>query len=302
LDACAFENIPDLCAEMKKSLTSLALLLALSPAHAADPGKKLFTENCSACHQPLVLLVGPPLAEISRLYRGKEAEFLKWCHNPSPHKRKNLVQMPAMTHVPVAELKQIYEHIMVISKDLKEIEQKTGDPFPDTLARRPMVQRMFLDKTGPASIAVALPGDLNFCWDAGECRLRYLWKGEFLDAYPYWRGNGSSLAKVKGEIFYTETTSPLTIDQPVKFLGYSMKDAIPTFKYRLGGTEVHERIEAIDDGLQRSFVFKNAPSQITLGFQANDQLSYSSKTGSWNGTTLSTPTDAPVVVNIKLIK
>jgi len=287
---------------MPNILTSLALLLVLSPAHAADSGKKLFTDNCSACHQPLVQLVGPPLAEINRLYRGKEAEFLKWCHDPNPHIRKNLVQMPVMTHVPVADLKQIYEHIMIISKDLKEIKQKTGDPFPDTLAKRPMVQRMFLDKTGPASIAVALPGDLNFCWDAGECRLRFLWKGDFLDAYPYWRGNGNNLATVNGAVFHTETARPLATGQPVKFLGYTMKDGLPTFKFKLGTVEVHERLEATDDGFNRSFTFKNAPSKITLNFQENDNLGYSSTSGSWNGTTLTAPTNAPVVVNIKLTK
>ena len=287
---------------MENILTSLALLLAISPVDAAGNGEELFTNNCSACHQPLVQLVGPPLSEIGRLYRGKEADFLKWCHSPNPHKRKNLVQMPTMTHVPVADLKEIYEHIMVISKDLKEIKQKTGDPFPDTLVKRPMVQRMFLDKTGPASIAVALPGDLNFCWDAGECRLRFLWKGEFLDAYPYWRGNGNGLAKVKGQVFHTETTGPLNSDQPAKFLGYSMKDRLPTFKYKLGTLEVHERIEATDEGFQRIFTFKGDPSQITLNFEEHDQLGYSSKTGSWNGPTLTAPTNAPVVVNIKLTK
>ena len=288
---------------MQKIITSLAaLLLTLPPGHAVDHGKKLFTDNCSACHQPLVQLVGPPLAEIGRLYRDKEADFLKWCHDPNPHKRKHLVQMPAMTHVPVADLKQIYAHIMVISKDLKEIKQKTGDPFPDTLAKRPTVQRMFLDKTGPASIAVALPGDLNFCWDAGQCRLRFLWQGDFLDAYPYWRGNGNGLAKVKGDVFHTETKSPLPPDQPVKFLGYSMKDGLPTFKYKHGTIEVHERIESTTDGFQRTFNFKNAPSQITLTFQENDKLAYSSEAGSWSGTTLTAPTGAPVVVNIKLTK
>ena len=287
---------------MQKIFSSLALLLALSPAHAADNGKKLFTENCSACHQPLVQLVGPPLAEIGRLYRDKEAEFLKWCHNPNPHKRKNLVQMPAMTHVPVEDLKEIYEHIMVISKDLKEIKQQTGDPFPETLAKRPMVQRMFLDKSGPASIAVALPGDLNFCWDAGECRLRFLWKGEFLDAYSYWRGNGNGLAKLKGEVFHTEAKSPFTAGQPVRFLGYSMKSGVPTFKYKVGAIEVHERIESTADGFQRTLTFQNASSQITMDFQQNEQLGYSSKTGSWTGTTLTAPTDFPVVINIKLIK
>ena len=49
----------------------------------------------------------------------------------------------------------------------------------DAKAERPNVVRAFLPDAGPAAIAVALPGDQNFCWDAGNCRLRYLWSGEF---------------------------------------------------------------------------------------------------------------------------
>ena len=38
---------------------------------------------------------------------------------------------------------------------------------------------------GPAAIAVSLPNDLSYCWDAGSCRLRYAWQGEFLDPDGY---------------------------------------------------------------------------------------------------------------------
>ena len=289
---------------MHRSTAGFLLLLSLGSASAQEEGKTLFTNNCSACHQPQIQTVGPSLAEIGQLYRDKEADFLKWCHDPNPHKRQELTQMPAMVHIPVDDLKQIYSHIMVISRDLKEIKQKTGDPFPKTLDQRPMVQRIFMDKSGPASIAVALPGDLNFCWDAGECRLRYVWQGGFLDGFPYWRANGDGLARVLGNVFHTEEKSPVSFDEktPPRFLGYTMKDGIPTFNYRSGTTDIHERLEPIEGGFQRTFTFKNGPSQVTLSFQKNEKLSYSSETGTWEETTLTAPTASPISVNIKLIK
>ena len=36
-------------------------------------------------------------------------------------------------------------------------------------------------EAGPAAIAVAVNEELHYCWDAGECRLRYIWKGDFID-------------------------------------------------------------------------------------------------------------------------
>ena len=53
--------------------------------------------------------------------------------------------------------------------------------FPGT---PPYWYRIFMRESGPASIAVALPNDQNYCWDAGACRLRYVWRGGFVDPMP----------------------------------------------------------------------------------------------------------------------
>ena len=67
---------------------------------------------------------------------------------------------------------------------------------------RPFVQRIFMPESGPASIAVALPGTQNYCWDAGECRLRYVWRGDFVDASAHWRGNGKDLPVLPPAIWW----------------------------------------------------------------------------------------------------
>ncbi|HQS06969.1 MAG TPA: plastocyanin/azurin family copper-binding protein, partial [Daejeonella sp.] len=45
----------------------------------------------------------------------------------------------------------------------------------------PYIYRVFIDGASPAAIAVSLPGDLSYCWDAGTCKLRFAWRGGFLD-------------------------------------------------------------------------------------------------------------------------
>jgi len=61
----------------------------------------------------------PTQIEIAKLYRGKEKAFIKWAHNPTPHKRKHLQKMAAMAHVPEADLKKIYSYIMESTKGKK---------------------------------------------------------------------------------------------------------------------------------------------------------------------------------------
>ncbi len=284
------------------------LFLLVFPAIlSANPDpKQLYTLNCSACHQLKVAQAGPALTEIAQLYRGKPNAFIKWAQNPTPHQRKNFAPMPAMTHVPVADLKKIYQHIMAITKGVKPVApQKTIDHFPEKLNRRPLVQRIFVQDSGPASIAVALDDRYSFVFDAGATRFRYLWTGGFLDGFPYWQGNGDGLAHQIGTTILTETHSPIpfiTAQTPGKFLGYHMKDGLPTFRYRAKNVTIHERITPTAEGIHRSFSFQNAPSEITLTFPQVAGLTYGSSHGNWRGTQLTTGTKEPVVIHYTFSK
>ena len=44
--------------------------------------------------------------------------------------------------------------------------------------KRPLMYRIFMPDASPAAIAVGLKHGQNYCWDAGQCRLRYAWYGE----------------------------------------------------------------------------------------------------------------------------
>lgn len=135
--------------------------------------------------------------------------------------------------------------------------------------QRPYVQRIFMPDSGPASIAVALPGTENYCWDAGACRLRYAWSGDFIDAAMHWKGNGSALPTFAAPWWTApEGEFPLQIGDDrvaaVKFLGYAIKEGLPEFHYRVGATEVFERISAAKDGVDIRYRIPHAPATVRL--------------------------------------
>jgi cytochrome c551/c552 len=241
------------------------LLLALLPAAAAlaaDPPAKIFQIHCSACHAVDHMLVGPSLVEISGIYRENPDGFVKWCIAPQ-HKREGVVEMPSMAHLGEPVLRGLHGYILEAAAGKTELKKTEGDPYtvPSVMTRRPQVLRIFMPDASPGAIAVALPGDLSFCFDATECRLRYVWKGGFIDGFPYWKANGSSLAKLDGKVVYREASHPLvvmtSVTIPPKFLGYRIgKDGIPTFRYRNHvGAAISETIRPLANGsgIERHF-------------------------------------------------
>ena len=245
-----------------KHLTVFAALLSGSAALAANTPAELFQMNCAACHAVDHVLVGPSLVEISGLYRDQPEGFVKWCIQPQ-HKREGVVEMPSMAHLGEPALRQLHQYVIASAAGKTELKKGDGDPFsvPRAMVRRPQVQRIFLPDASPAAIAVALPGDLSFCFDASECRLRYVWKGGFIDGTLYWKANGSSLAKPDGEVVYREREFPVTAageakHPELKFLGYRVgKDGIPTFRYSRDGVGWQETIRPLPDGsgIERRF-------------------------------------------------
>ena len=123
-------------------------------------------------------------------------------------------------------------------------------------AKTATVSRFFMPKSGPASIAVVLPGGYSYCWDAGAGRFRYAWKGA-LGARP-----DKTVAKVEGEVFYREDAGfPLRVGpdpsaepKQVNFKGYTLDaQGIPEFELDVDGVTVHERIEIKDGRIVRRF-------------------------------------------------
>ncbi len=210
---------------------------------------------------------------------------MKWAVAPEK-KRDGVIEMPSMVHVGEEGLRAIYSHVMKVSEGVAAKAVKNGDPFAesDVHNARPQVQRMFMPDAGPAAIAIALDGDTSACWDAGESRFRYAWSGGFIDGFPYWKGNGSSLAKIKGTITYIEQSSPLASLGARKFQGYRMESGLPVFLYKAGDAEISEKVStAGDGGFSRKFTISPTPTAtITLDFRSPQKVGYSSDKGKWS--------------------
>ena len=148
---------------------------------------------------------------------------------------------------------------------LKKIEEtKEG-------IERPMVKRFFLVKSGPAAIAVALENDLNYCWDAGNCRLRYAWKGDFINLGDNSRSNGNRQLKPAEKEFWNgeggELTYTIHHDDPSvqpDFKGYRLIDGQPEFKYEMGDLAVTEFITGSSEELRQEIKIANAQTPVKI--------------------------------------
>lgn len=153
----------------------------------------------------------------------------------------------------------------------------------------PYAYRVFIAGASPAAIAVSLPDDLSYCWDAGTCRLRFAWKGGFLDNSELWKGKGNVLANVVGKVFFREQTFPFRFTengkQPVvAYKGYKLIDRSPEFHYTIDGVAVYEMIKPSNDqnGLIRTFRFPKSNKAVWFVTDEKDGVVYKSNKGKWS--------------------
>lgn len=244
-----------------KASLSVVLVLAANSSFAAPSAKEIFEQNCSACHQlenKKLPIVGPSLVEINHLYKNDVKRFVKWSIAPGK-KRKDAIEMPSMAHVGSENLEKIHAWILEATKGKKFSPKKVKgvDAYAlnVTESSKPRLQRIFMDGSSPASIAVTIDGQHSLCWDTLSCRMRYVWKGGFIDGFPYWKGNGNAFAKSIGEIYYRapeKLNSSLANAQNKelpKFKGYKMVGGLPVFHYSLGAHNVSEAILNKDGNL-----------------------------------------------------
>ena len=129
---------------------------------------------------------------------------------------------------------------------------------------RAIVVRWDMPDATPAAIAVGLPGGISYCFDAGEARLKYAWRGGFVDMSrtllnkKNQQTNLTETAEIVGEIFFREGIYPIRVGDrervpQTRFRGYRLVDSSPEFHYEVDGIDVYERIEPTDRGLVRLF-------------------------------------------------
>lgn len=137
--------------------------------------------------------------------------------------------------------------------------------------RRPFVQRIFMPEAGPAPIAVALPGTLNYCFDAVSCRIRYAWSGPFLDGTRHWRGSGRDMAEL-GDTAWWSAATPLIrfgsgksdMNPEAQFLGYALKEGLPEFHFKVGKQEVFQLVRAAGNVLEVRFRLPQVKAKVLV--------------------------------------
>jgi len=162
----------------------------------------------------------------------------------------------------------------------------------------PYHYRVFIDGASPAAIAVALPNNVSYCWDAGTAYLRFAWAGGFLDNSDLWKGKGNAEAKVVGEVFFRGKMGfPIRIgdDKPseIVYKGYQLKKRYLEFHYQVDGTDVYELVHEATDGvgLERIFRIPNAAAPVTFCTSPSEGVTYAASTGLWNGGNLQLTAD-----------
>ena len=131
-------------------------------------------------------------------------------------------------------------------------------------AERAIVIRWDMPEASPAAIAVGLPGGVSYCFDAGESRLRYAWRGGFVDMTRTLLNKKNretdltETAEIVGEIFFREERSPVRAGDRERiprrrFRGYRLVDSLPEFHYQVDGVDVYELIAPVAGGIVRRF-------------------------------------------------
>ncbi|MDT0650629.1 plastocyanin/azurin family copper-binding protein [Autumnicola edwardsiae] len=168
--------------------------------------------------------------------------------------------------------------------------QDKQNPDEHMAVKLPAIYRTFMPDSGPASIAVGMPGDISYCWDAGQCRLRYAWQGGFVDLEKNWAGNGNDKAEVVGTVFFRdETEFPIRIGAKnyipkPEYKGYRMENRYPSFQYLLDEIKVTEKITPLTEtsGFKREFVFEHLYKPLWF-FKGDNQVEINSSRGKWEG-------------------
>ncbi|MEP6671763.1 MAG: LamG-like jellyroll fold domain-containing protein [Chthoniobacter sp.] len=157
--------------------------------------------------------------------------------------------------------------------------------------------RIFMRDSGPASIAVQLPDGQNYCWDAGACRLRYVWRGGFVDPMAHWSTNGDALAEVKGRIYYRSAPYfPLRfgdekkVPHEIHFRGYNIVEGLPEFHYQVDGADVHELIKAAHHGgFEETFKISGTKANVFFVTDPNGGATVASEAGKFTDGVLKLP-------------
>lgn len=267
--------------------------------------------NCHdfAGHRSAGDLRGPDMTEMHA--RIRTDWLLRWLQEPS--RLQPGTAMPAFFSDMVADLAHAKMDAIVralaAGKSLPLPEGLLDGPQGYRLVVRdePVLLRTFIAESSTRSIAVGLPGGVSYVFDAEQCRVRFAWRGEFLDVTPVWTGRGGGQAKVLGTKFFTAPAGqPLRIanadsEPAVKFRGYRLVEKFPEFQFDVDGVPVRQRVsKASDKGV--TMEFELGPTKGDVWFIAPEiaGVSFSSAAGKFEHGRLRVPGAALVKFSVRL--
>jgi cbb3-type cytochrome oxidase cytochrome c subunit len=179
----------------------------------------------------------------------------------------------------------------------------------------PIVIRWDMPEATPAAIAVGMPGELSYCFDAGETRLRYAWHGGFIDL------SGTLLSKrdpetqlsytaaLVGDIFFRSASFPIRVGRLEEiprrqFRGYRLIDGFPEFHYTVEGIDVREKIIQAQGavGIVREFRFDVVDQPVWLLPEAAEGVEITSSVAATEPGPIVVPQGQDVTVRITVLQ
>ena len=160
------------------------------------------------------------------------------------------------------------------------------------IGEEPRVVRVHVkDVDSGRSIAVGLPGGVNYLFDAEKLMVRFGWVGGFLNIAPDRKGRGGGTCRILGEKFEVGATEfPLRIGNPdkepeVRFGGYS-RLGNPAFLYEVDGVKVSQTVTGRPGAkaLTYGFNVEKASGDVFLLLKSGG-LKVSTTAGKWSAKT-----------------
>jgi azurin len=148
-----------------------------------------------------------------------------------------------------------------------------------------VVMRVHVEGASARTIAVGLPGGMNYAFDAARCAVQFGWAGAFLDVSPDRDGRGGRPCKTLGLRFGVgDAGFPLRAadrsERAARFRGYRIKGT-PTFELEWGGRPLTWSIAPAPSGVGLTYTFSfERPLDEPLLFAINPKgLALSSPLG-----------------------
>lgn len=288
----------------------------------ADAGLLMIGErrgevSCISCHDYRGInrrkdgvVPAPDLADAGKTIRHEW--FDRWMHNPS--RLQPGTSMPQLFLDVSADERELriaqlwsalkYQDQLPLPKGVLD---KRTEGTRIVVADAPVIFRMATSTPVgqiDRAINVGIPGGFNFTYDPVECRLRYVWKGPFIDAGPAWNGRGGNPVKAGSEKLVAITEGHVvrfgdaTDPKPLRFLGYRLEDRMPVFRYLVDGTSVEQRIDISESDVFQRFVVNDPPNDVL--YVGDNETSFSSPTGQRDNNVIRFPKADVVEFTIKM--